>query len=368
MTRHFEDDTPTLYQCEQAMLKEKRSMSLMERMAKAGSIKAGSLNDSVLFNDKDFVQTNVPIINVAASGRLDGGLSSGLLVIAGPSKHFKSNLGLIGVSAYMKKYPDAICLFYDSEFGITPEYIAANGIDGDRVMHIPIMHIEELKFDIAKRLDEIKRGDKVVIFIDSVGNLASKKEVEDALNEKAVADMTRAKALKSLFRIVTPHLTTKDIPCIVVNHTYMEQGMFPKAIVSGGTGIYYSANAIWIIGRSQEKDSDGIQGYNFTINIEKSRFVKEKSKMTFQVMFDSGVSKWSGLLDAALESGHVIKPKNGWYQRVLEDGEMDEKNYREKDTNTKDFWMPILTQESFQEWIKQRYQLTGHVMIEEDEE
>jgi len=344
-----------------------KCMSLMERMAKAGSIKSGSLIDSVLFNEKDFVQTNVPIINVAASGRLDGGLSAGLLVIAGPSKHFKSNLGLIGVSAFMKKYPDAVCLFYDSEFGITPEYIAANGIDGSRVVHIPIMHIEELKFDIAKRLEEIERKDKVIIFIDSVGNLASKKEVEDALNEKAVADMTRAKALKSLFRIITPHLTTKDIPCIVVNHTYMEQGMFPKAIVSGGTGIYYSANAIWIIGRSQEKGSDGIEGYNFTINIEKSRFVKEKSKMTFQVMFDSGVSKWSGLLDAALESGHVIKPKNGWYQRVLEDGEMDDKNYREKDTNTKDFWMPILTQESFQEWIKQRYQLTGHVMVEDDE-
>lgn len=365
MTKHFYDDTPTLFQCEQVHQKEKRSMSLMERLAKSGSIKAGSLADSTLFNEKDFIPTSVPIINAALSGKLDGGLSSGLLVLAGPSKHFKSNLGLIGVAAYMKKYQDAVCLFYDSEFGITPEYIAANGIDGERVIHIPIMHIEELKFDIAKRLEEIKRGDKVIIFIDSVGNLASKKEVEDAQNEKAVADMSRAKALKSLFRIVTPHLTMKDIPAVVINHTYMEIGMFPKAVVSGGTGIYYSANAIWIIGRSQEKDGTDVTGYNFTINIEKSRFVKEKSKFTFQVMFDSGVSKWSGLLDAALESGHVIKPKNGWYQRVLEGGEMDEKNYREKDTNNKEFWGPILMDPTFQQWVKDRYQLTGHVMREE---
>lgn len=365
MTKHFYDDTPTLFQCEQAHLKEKLSMSLMERLAKSGSVKAGSLADSTFFNEKDFIPTNVPVINVASSGKLDGGMSSGLLVIAGPSKHFKSNLGLVNVSAYMKKYKDAVCLFYDSEFGITPEYIAAHGVDADRVIHIPIAHIEELKFDISKRLEEIKRGDKVIIFIDSVGNLASKKEVEDALNEKAVADMTRAKALKSLFRIVTPHLTMKDIPCVVINHTYMEQGMFPKAIVSGGTGIYYSANAIWIIGRSQEKDGTEITGYNFTINIEKSRYVKEKSKFTFQVMFDSGISRWSGLLDMALESGHVIKPKNGWYQRVLEDGVLDEKNYREKDTNNKDFWMAILTNKTFQDWVIQRYQLTGHVMSEE---
>jgi ribosomal protein L21E len=41
------------------------------------------------------------------------------------------------------------------------------------------MNIEELKFDISKQLQEIKKGDKVIIFIDSVGNLASKKEVKD---------------------------------------------------------------------------------------------------------------------------------------------------------------------------------------------
>ena len=133
-----------------------------------------------------------------------------------------------------RSYKDSICLFYDSEFGITPEYIEANGIDTNRVLHIPIEHLEQLKFDISKRLEEISRGDKVIIFVDSVGNLASKKEVEDALDEKSVADMSRARVMKSLWRIVTPHLTTKDIPCIAVNHTYKEMSMYPKDIMSGG--------------------------------------------------------------------------------------------------------------------------------------
>ena len=341
-------------------------MSLMERLSKAGSIKSGSLTDSIIFNEKDFIPTSVPIINVACSGKLDGGLSSGLMVLAGPSKHFKSNLGLIMINAYMSKYPDSICLFYDSEFGITPQYIAANGIDAERVIHIPIEHIEQLKFDISKRLAEISREDKVIIFIDSVGNLASKKEVEDAMDEKSAADMTRAKAMKSLFRIVTPHLTTKDIPCIVVNHTYQTMEMFSKAVVSGGTGIYYSANAIWIIGRQQEKAKDGIVGYNFVINIEKSRYVKEKSKLIFQVLFDSGISKWSGLLDEALDSGHVIKPKNGRYSRVDENGEIETKTWGEKDTLCKDFWMPVLRNPAFQEFIVGKYQLSSNMMYNAD--
>ena len=210
-------------------------MSLLEKLTKAGSIKhASTLDESTFFSTKDLIQTKFPIINVAMSGALDGGLVPGLTVLAGPSKHFKSNLGLIMVQAYMKQYEDAVCLFYDSEFGITPEYIAANGIDTARVIHIPIEHIEQLKFDIVKRLDSIERKDKVIIFIDSIGNLASKKEAEDALEEKSAADMTRAKQLKSLFRIITPHLTTKDLPCIAINHVYQTQEMFSKAVVSGG--------------------------------------------------------------------------------------------------------------------------------------
>ena len=112
---------------------------------------------------------------------------------------------------------------------------------------------------------------KVIIVIDSIGNLASKKELEDALNEKSVADMSRAKALKGLFRMVTPYLTMKNVPLLAVNHTYQEIGLFPKSIVSGGTGIYYSADNIWIIGRQQQKQGTEVKGYNFVINVEKSR-------------------------------------------------------------------------------------------------
>ena len=204
-------------------------------MKKSGSIKSAELlSESSFFNKKEAVPTEVPIINLALSADLDGGLISGLTFLAGPSRHFKSLLGLVMVKAYMDKYPDAVCLFYDSEFGITPEYIQTNGIDTTRVLHLPIEHLEQLKFDISKRLSEIERGDKVIIFIDSVGNLASKKEVEDALDEKSVADMTRARVMKSLWRIVTPHLTTKDIPCIAVNHTYQTMELYSKAVMSGG--------------------------------------------------------------------------------------------------------------------------------------
>ena len=175
--------------------------------------------------------------------------------------------------------------------------------------------------------------------------------------------MSRAKQVKSLFRMVTPHLTIKDIPMVVVNHTYKEIGMFPKDIVGGGTGSYYSADNIYILGRQQDKDGTEIVGYHFIINVEKSRYVKEKSKIPISVSFDGGISKYSGLLDLALESGHVVKPSNGWYAKVDQStGEIGEKK-RLADTTTADFMESILNDNKFKEFVKQKYEIAyGDIM------
>lgn len=149
-------------------------------------------------------------------------------------------------------------------------------------------------------------------------------------------------------------LPVYDISVEDVEHYILENG-----VVTHNTGVYLSADNIYILGRQQEKEGTEIVGYNFIINVEKSRYVKEKSKIPVSVSFDGGISKWSGLLDIALESGHVVKPANGWYQRVdKETGEISEKKYRMKDTDSKDFWMPIVTSKSFNEFVRNKYQIS----------
>ena len=343
-------------------------MGILDKIKKNSTIKDSAvLANSKFFTKKDMIPTSIPVINVALSGRLDGGLTPGLTMWAGPSKHFKTAFSLLMAKSYLDKYEDAALLFYDSEFGTPQSYFDAFGIDTDRVLHTPITDVEQLKFDIMQQLQNVERGERLMIVVDSIGNLASKKEVEDALDGKSVADMSRAKQMKSLFRMDTPHLTLKDIPMVVVNHTYKEIGLYPKDIVGGGTGSYYSADNIFILGRQQEKDGTEVTGYNFIINVEKSRYVKEKSKIPVAVSFDGGISKWSGLLDLALESGHVVKPSNGWYSKVDEDGVVEDKKYRIKDTETKDFWMSILTSKSFYDFVKNKYSVGNVSMVQSDE-
>jgi len=340
--------------------------SLLDKLKKNSSIKDSAiLSKSKFFTEKDMVPTEVPMINVALSGKLDGGIIPGLTMWAGPSKHFKTAFSLLMAKAYMDKYKDAVLLFYDSEFGTPVKYFETFQIDMDRVLHTPLTDIEQLKFDIMQQLQDVNRGDKLIIILDSIGNLASKKEVEDALEGKSVADMSRAKQVKSLFRMVTPHLNIKDISMVVVNHTYKEIGMFPKDIVGGGTGSYYSADNIYILGRQQEKTGTEITGYNFIINVEKSRYVKEKSKIPISVSFDGGIQKYSGLVDIAIEGNFISKPSPGWYAKVdQKTGEIGDK-VRFDATQTDEFWQPLLKNESFKEFVNGKYGIAyGNIMGE----
>ena len=345
-------------------------MTLMSKLKKSSKIGATSvLSESSLFGEKEFINTGVPMINVALSGDLEGGLTSGLTVLAGPSKHFKTSFALLMASAYLQAKPNAIMLFYDSEFGSPQAYFTQFGIDTDRVLHTPIANVEELKFDIVAQLEAIEKTDDVIIVVDSIGNLASKKELEDALDGKSVADMTRAKVLKGLFRMVTPFLNTRNIPMVCVNHTYKEIGLFPKDIMSGGTGIYYSANQIFFMGRRQNKKGTEVQGYDFIMKVDKSRFVKENSKIPITVSWETGVATYTGLLEMALAGGHVVKPNNGWYQRVnTETGELVDPKVREKDTNTAEFWNPIFEETDFKEYVRGAYQIGGAIAMFEFED
>lgn len=136
-----------------------------------------------------------------------------------------------------------------------------------------------------------------------------------------------------------------DISVEEAEHYILENG-----VVSHNTGPRYSANQVWIITKAQEKSGTELEGFTFTINIDKSRFVREKSKIPLKVTFENGIDYYSGLLDLALESGHIIKPSNGWYQ--LKDT-VDK--FREKDTG------PLLDQclkdNTFLEFIENKYKL-----------
>jgi RecA/RadA recombinase len=347
---------------------------LLEKMKKATNSKyADVLSKSEVYNNSLEIVTDTPMINVALSGAVTGGFKSGILGICGESRHFKTMFALKIASAFLKKDPENILLFLDSEFGSPQEYFESVGISTDRVFHVPVTNLEELTFEAMQQISGFDRNEKVMIVIDSIGNVASKREVDNSLEGKGSKDMTRAAMIKSLFRQITPMAKLKNIPIVFVGHIYKEQGaMYPKNIVSGGQGVMLAANDIWIITRAKERDDDGeLGGYRFTINIEKSRFVKEGGKIPISVSFDAGVNVYSGVLDLAIEGGFVSNASKGWYQLIDKaTGELVGGKVRSKDTETKEFLGSVITNPAFSEYCKSQFKLVkanlDNSTVEED--
>lgn len=174
--------------------------------------------------------------------------------------------------------------------------------------------------------------------------------------------MTQTKKIKS----ITPIGRSKvyDISVRDAEHYILKNG-----VVTHNTGIYYSANTIWIVGRRQDKDGTEIKGYHFIINVEKSRFVKEKSVIPISVSWKGGIMQWSGLLDVALEGGYVVKPKNGWYQAINPETKAElSKSIRESATYTSDFWSEIMKKTDFAKYVENRFSVGTVNMLDDGKE
>jgi hypothetical protein len=141
-----------------------------------------------------------------------------------------------------------------------------------------------------------------------------------------------------------------------------EHYILENGIVTHNTGIMYSADTVIMLGKQQEKEGKDIVGYHFIMNTEKSRFVKEKSKVPLTVTYEKGIDPFSGLLEIGIEVGLIVKPTIGWYSRVFVDvetgeREVEDKKYRAKDTNTSEFWKPMINNSVFKELVYNKYAL-----------
>lgn len=179
-----------------------------------------------------------------------------------------------------------------------------------------------------------------------------------------IKSINRNSRVETVYDIETP---THDyiLSNGVISHNTQE--MFSKPILSGGTGIMLASDNVWLVGRSQDKEGTDLTGYNFTIRIEKSRYVREKSAIPITVKFEGGMSKYTGLLEMSLESKAVIKPSNGWFSRVDDDGVVEDKKFRAKDIDNREFWEPVLKTKRFKDYLDVTYKVSNGAILSDAE-
>ena len=344
--------------------------SLAKRLiAASGKDSLAGMMDASNYGDKEVIcQTNVPMLNVMLGGDLDGGITCGVTQIVGDSRTFKTNLIIEMIASYLDHDPTAICVFFDCEFGAMKAFENRCGDNINRIIHIPFEDLEDLKFQMTKMLDDVKRGEKVIFFIDSISQVASKKEVANALVSNEAKDMTRAAEMNSFFRIITPKLNIRNIPCYVVNSYYADTAsVYAEPIVKGGKQSFLSSDSLWFVTRSQDKDdaTKELLGWNFNYSMMKSRFAKEKAKMTIHVTYKGGIDPLSGMVELAKECGYLLVPTQGFYQfnaALLGAGTPDKKYRLKEIMSDPSLFDGILKSPGFRQYVKSKYSLTEMAM------
>jgi RecA/RadA recombinase len=265
--------------------------------------------------EKKFINTGNYVLNALLSKNIrKGGVSDNRLTIfAGPPGCGKSYLCYnIARNAQNDGYR---VIYIDTEYAIELEELQRFGIDTDPEKLILIRNnkVEDLKIALATLLDEMKKQQqngvdigKNLIVLDSIGQLASNKELEDAKDAKIKVDMSRAKGLKSLFRVITADMGYLGIPMIGTNHVYMSQDLFPTAIMGGGEGVMYSASTVVFMSIAKLKSGDestdskafvkdiGQSGIIVTAKSRKNRLAKPM-QIKFEIDFDEGTNPFKGL-------------------------------------------------------------------------
>ena len=267
-----------------------------------------------------YVDTGSYIFNALVSGSIFGGLSGNkITAIAGESSTGKTFFALAVVKNFLEQNPDGGVVYFDTESAITRSLLSDRDIPTDRVLVTNVVTIEEFRSQALRIVDNYLKAPEadrkpLMFVLDSLGMLSTNKEIDDAIADKNVRDMTKSQLVKGAFRMLTLKLGQADIPMIVTNHTYDVIGAYvPTKEMGGGSGLKYAATSIIYLSKSKEKDGKEIVGNIIKAKMAKSRLSKENQQVGIRLFYDErGLDRYYGLLELG-EAGGLWKNVAGRY-------------------------------------------------------
>ena len=268
-----------------------------------------------------YVDTGSYIFNALVSGSIFGGVSGNkITAIAGESSTGKTFFSLAVVKNFLDSNPDGYCLYFDTEAAVNKSLLESRGVDLNRVVVVNVVTIEEFRQKALKAVDvymkkPVDERKPCMFVLDSLGMLSTEKEINDALNDKQVRDMTKSQLVKGAFRMLTLKLGQSKIPMIVTNHTYDVIGAYvPTKEMGGGSGLKYAASTIIHLGKKKEKDGKEVIGNIIKAKTAKSRLSKEEKTVEVRLYYDErGLDRYYGLLELG-EIGGLWKNVAGRYE------------------------------------------------------
>lgn len=327
---------------------------------------ATSVDKSTMANVTEFFDTGSYALNRVLGGDLkNGGVPSGRVVtFFGASGSGKSLIAAITAARALKAGKIDVVYIFDSEGGSLINVFKQYGVDLDRVQHIPVKSVEHCTTKMVQTydmlvdahqayLDDPDNNDDVraICILDSLGALASDKLANDAVNkDKTSMDMgIGAKMKNNMMRGLMMRAVMSNCTLIVINHEYQDPGaMFASKIhnMAGGKAIEYGSHIIlqcekllikandteWLTGKeSEEQDVGFFKGNKIRFFTTKNRVIKPGYTATVYVDFNTGISKYDGLIEDAVKYGFLEEVRGGYVCKSYSDKRVTYKDLVQKD-------------------------------------
>lgn len=273
------------------------------------------------------IDTGSFLFNAQLSTSIYGGVQDNKVTIfAGESATGKTFFVLAILKHFQDQFPDGIVVYYDTEAAVTKDMMSSRGVDIARVIIVEKSTVSEFKTHLLKLLAEYKKIAKserprMMVVLDSLGQLSTTKEMSDSLAGKETRDMTRAQEIKAAFRTLQIELAGAYVPLLLTNHVYKTIGFISVDEASGGSGPKYAASATCMLTKKKDREGDEIVGNIITVKLHKSRFSREHTKTHVQISYDKGLNRYYGLDEFATDRKLFKKEKAGnSYKYILPDG------------------------------------------------
>lgn len=248
----------------------------------------------------EYIHTGNYILNACMSGSLLKGIPNNRSAcLSGESGVGKTYL-LLNICREAQKMGYFI-IYYDSENAVDAQLCSTFGIDLSLFRYEPVQTVQEFRSNVTNVIDTLieqkEAGNtipKLLIALDSAGNLATQKEIDDAKAYTDKADMSRAKMMKSVFRIMMSKLGIIGGSFIFTNHIYKTLDLYSQDVQAGGQGIMYGASIILNMTKAKLKEGTEQTGIVVTAKPQKNRFCVP-TPVKFHISFQKGMNPYIGL-------------------------------------------------------------------------